>query len=41
MNEYIDMYDYPQYMNIEKGDVVFISSDAKLMLYDAMCNKRP
>lgn len=40
MKEYIEMYDYPKYMNIEKGDIVFISSDTRFMLYDAMRNKR-
>lgn len=39
MNKYIEMYDYPKYMNIEKGDIVFISSDTKRMLYDAMRHK--
>lgn len=41
MNGYVKMYDYPKYMNIEKGDIVFISSDTKRMLYDAMRNKIP
>lgn len=36
---YIELKDYAKNMGIEKGDIVMISSDAKIMLFDAMRNK--
>ena len=39
MKEYVSIYDYPRYMNIKEGDIIFISSDTRLMLYDAVRNK--
>ena len=40
MAEYISLRDYAKHLPIEKGDVVFISSDAKLMMLEAMRNKQ-
>lgn len=39
MSNYIPLYDYAANMGINKGDIVFISSDSRIMLYDAMRNK--
>ena len=41
MRLYIELKDYPKYMGIQKGDIVLISSDAKLMLYDALAHRKP
>ena len=39
MSEYIPLHDYAKAMRVMKGDVVFISSDSKVMLMDAVMNK--
>lgn len=39
MGKYIRLEEYPKHMGIQKGDTVFISSDAKVMLWDAKENK--
>ncbi len=38
MDNYISLRDYPQKMKIKKGETVFISSDAKILLLDAIRN---
>lgn len=38
-NEYIELNDYPKYMDAQKGDIIFISSDTRRMLCDAMRNQ--
>ena len=38
MSEYIPLHGYAKAMGVMNGDVVFISSDAKIMLMDAMMN---
>lgn len=37
-NEYIELKDYSKYMDVQQGDIVFISSDTRRMLCDAMHN---
>lgn len=37
--EYINLNDYACYLEIKKGDIIFVSSDAKIMMWDAMKNK--
>lgn len=39
LEEYIDIVDYPKYMDINKGDTIFISSDTKKILWDAIENQ--
>lgn len=39
MGEYIQLKDYAKHMGICKGDIVFITSDARVMMWDAMQNK--
>ena len=39
MNSYISLKDYAKNMQIRKGGTVFISSDAKILLIDALRNK--
>lgn len=39
MTSYILMKDYAKYFDIHEGDIVFISSDAGLMAYEAFKNK--
>lgn len=39
MGQYIRLEEYPRYMGIKKGDTVFISSDVKIMLWDARENE--
>ena len=41
MTKYIPLHDYAKAMGVQKGDVVFISSDSKIMLMDAMMNRVP
>ena len=36
MSEYIALKDYARHMEIQRGDIIFISSDAKVMLWDAV-----
>lgn len=38
-DKYIKLKDYARYLEIEKGDIVFVSSDAKKMMWDAVKNK--
>lgn len=40
MDHYVELADYSKYMGIKKGDIVFISSDAKLMLFDALSHHK-
>ena len=39
MSDYILLKDYSKYMEIDKGEIVFITSDSKKLLWDAMCHK--
>ena len=39
MTKYIPLSDYAKHMQIQKGDTIFISSDAKTMLLDALENE--
>ena len=39
MDKYIPLHDYAKAMGVKKGDVVFISSDSRVLLFDAMKNK--
>lgn len=36
MDEYIKLSDYAKYLEIRKGDIIFVSSDTKKLLYDAI-----
>lgn len=38
MEQYIRLEEYPKRMKIQKGDAIFISSDVKIMLWDAKMN---
>lgn len=36
---YIELKDYAKYMDVQKGDIIFLSSDSRRMLCDAMRNQ--
>lgn len=38
MSDYISLADYAKHMKIQKGDIVFVSSDATKMVWDAVSN---
>lgn len=38
MSDFIFLSDYPEYMEIKTGDIIFISSDARKMMWDAVSN---
>lgn len=40
MTEYIDLKNYAKHMNIKKNDIVFISSDVRKIVWDAIVNKK-
>lgn len=39
MNNYIALNDYARFMEIEPGDIIFISSDARKLMWDALSNQ--
>lgn len=39
MNSYIRLRDYAKYLDINDGDTIFVSSDSKILLYEALKNK--
>lgn len=40
MSEYIELKQYAKHMGINTGDVVFISSDSRIMIYEAIENNK-
>ncbi len=39
MSQYIALRDYAKHLNIKPGDMLWVSSDTKIMLFDAMRNR--
>ena len=41
MEKYVPLIDYAEHLGIHEGDTVFISSDSRILLYDALRNDAP
>ncbi len=40
MSDYVSLCDYPKYMEVHKGEIIFISSDSRKLMWDAAVNRK-